>query len=715
MLKLDTKVRLAAAIESPNIAKELSEADCSRIGVCVAEGFAADLQSRSEWEERSKEALKLALQLREEKTFPWVGASNVKFPLITIAAMSFHSRIYPALVQQPDIVKCISFGDDADGELAKTASLVSDHMSWQVFEEDESWESEMDKLLLVMPILGCAFKKSYFDRALAHSVSELVLPSDLVVNYWTKSLLNSPRVSHIRYVDSNELVEKTRQGVYCEYDAPAVPQRPELLGPLARVRDQLQGTSADTGSDYDQPTVLIEQCCWLDLDQDGYKEPYVVTFRHDNAKVLRIRAAFFNDSVQYNSKREVLKIVPEAAYTKYEFIPSPDGGFYSLGFGSLLGPLNRSIDTSINQLIDAGTMKNAGGGFLGRGVRVKGGEYTFRPGEWKRCDSAGEDLGKNIFPLPTSEPSPTLFQLLSLLIEYGKMIAGSTEATAGENPGQNTKVGTMDQMVEQGLTIFSGIYKRTYRSMRDEFRLRFRLNQLYLNDTHEFEHEGEKKKILVSAYSLPTTSIRPAADPNYMSDGQRQRQAQLVKASAATSPLYNPLEVERWFLRVMKVPGIDLLLVKEIPQPSPPIQIQIEQMRMQVKMAELEAEKAQFELDGRTKTLELMAEAELNQAKIINLQAQAMLYIEQAGTAKMDEEVALINAQIGAAKIQHEGLLRAIEVLAKIHSNDKEKGHHEGKRVVARVEESPGNGGVLSGPSGSTPGDAGSMGFGPVH
>ncbi len=671
MLKIETKLSIRDMIESPNIAEELTIEERDSIGHYAMEGFNADLQSRVQWEERMRDAMKLALQLKEEKTFPWRGASNIKFPLITIAAISFHSRIYPALIQQPDIVHCCVYGDDPDGKLNDAGDLISQHMSWQIFSEDEDWEEEQDKLFLVESILGCAFKKSYFDRVSGRNDSELVLPSDLVVNYWTKDLATAPRITHIRYVSQNDIIEKERQGLYSEYEQSyGTNQKPELLGPLAMVRDQTQGTTPDT-SDTEQPVILLEQCCWMDLDNDEYKEPYVVTFRHDNNKVLRIRAAYFEKSISYNSKREIERIVPESAYTKYEFIPSPDGGFYSLGFGQLLGPINKSIDTSINQLTDAGSMKNAGGGFLGRGVRVKGGEYTFQLGEWKRCDSTGEDLSKSIYPLPTPEPSPTLFQLLSLLIQYGERIAGSTESTNGENPGQNTKVGTMDSMIEQGLQVFSGIYKRNYRAMTSEFKKLFRLNQLYMNESQAFRYEGERKKIYATAYNLPDTSIGITADPNYMSDSQRQRQATLVKGAAAQSNLYNPLEVERWFLKTMKVPGIDKLLVKEVPQPSPPIQLQVEQMRMQAKMAELQAQQAESQLNFKTKLLELTNEADLNQAKIIELQAKAVLEIEESGTVKADADIALINAQLGAAKIHHEGLLKSIKLLSDIKLNER--------------------------------------------
>ena len=76
-----------------------------------------------------------------------------------------------------------------------------------------------------------------------------------------------------------------------------------------------------------------------------------------------------------------------------------------MGWGLLLGPTNKSIDTLINQLIDAGTLSNTAGGFLGRGAKLRKGDNSFRPFEWKPVDSVGDDLRKNVFPLPVREPS----------------------------------------------------------------------------------------------------------------------------------------------------------------------------------------------------------------------------------------------------------------------------------------------------------------------
>ena len=146
-------------------------------------------------------------------------------------------------------------------------------------------------------------------------------------------------------------------------------------------------------------------------------------------------ARYTDKDVERNKDDVILSIKAEQYFTKYPFIPSPDGGFYDLGFGVLLGPLNESINTIINQLVDAGTMANTAGGFLSKGIKIRGGNYNFQPLEWKHVESTGEDLNKGIVPLPVREPSQVLFTLLTTLVTYGERIIGATDIMVGENVG----------------------------------------------------------------------------------------------------------------------------------------------------------------------------------------------------------------------------------------------------------------------------------------
>ena len=124
-----TKLKLEDLVACPNIAELLDEQDLHKIGYDTVKGFENDLQSRSAWEKKTEESMKLALQVAEAKSFPWPGASNVKFPLITIAALQYHARSYPVLVDGDSPVKCRVIGDDADGQKEKRADRVAAHMS----------------------------------------------------------------------------------------------------------------------------------------------------------------------------------------------------------------------------------------------------------------------------------------------------------------------------------------------------------------------------------------------------------------------------------------------------------------------------------------------------------------------------------------------------------------------------------------------------------
>jgi len=73
------------------------------------------------------------LLIRENKTYPWPKASNVKYPLIATAAMQFSARAYPALVPQDGkIVKARVVRKDKQGNLSEKVIRVAVHMSYQV-------------------------------------------------------------------------------------------------------------------------------------------------------------------------------------------------------------------------------------------------------------------------------------------------------------------------------------------------------------------------------------------------------------------------------------------------------------------------------------------------------------------------------------------------------------------------------------------------------
>jgi chaperonin GroES len=660
-------MKIEELLRSPNIAEDMDSEELSSLGYRLMDEINMDLTSRLDWEERNEKASKLALQVVERKSFPWPGASNVKFPLITIAAMQYHSRAYPALISNNEVVKCKVYGKDDDGEMHKRADRISRHMTYQVMEEDEGWEENTDKTLLVQAIAGTAIKKSYFDPIKGHNVSELVLPNDFIVNYYTKSIAESPRVSHRILLSSNDLHERQVRGVFLKLDE--VPPSFPSVSMLTQAKEDAQGVRQQSG-DPDTPYEFFETHFWHDFDEDGYKEPYIAYIRRDTGKIYRIVARYFEDSIEYHNG-EIIRIKPEQYFTKYGFVPSPDGGFYDLGFGVLLGPTNDSVNTIVNQLIDAGTMSVTGGGFLGRGVKIKGGDYSFKPHEWKRVDSTGDDLRANIFPLPIREPNGVSFQLLQLLINYGERIAGATDMMTGVSPGQNTPAETSRNVVEQGMKVFNGIYKRTWRAMKEEFQKLYRLNQLYLpSEPVEFEYNNELSFVLPDDYSMDMKLVKPAADPNVVSDSQRQMQAQAVLQLAQSSGGFNMYEVQKRYLDALKVSAIDQIL----PDPKGPNAIKPgPSEKMQIEKMKNDERQMNHQLKFKLGIAKLMQQAELEQAKITELQAKAVLELEQADGVKSGHAIAMLEAQIGAKRAHVDGIIKSIEMMQNLEkeaSND---------------------------------------------
>lgn len=657
MMELERHITInLSVIQSPNLCDRFTDRDLQTIADQVVTGHAADEFSRTNWMKRMEAALDLALQVTQGKSFPWPNCSNVAFPLITIAALQFHSRAYPSLVSGTDLVKCRVFGPDPDGKKLEKAERISQGMSYQLLEQDQGWEEAQDRALIITPIVGCCFKKSFYNDTLGHNVSDLVFPKDLVIDYYAKSVESARRKTHVIQKYRNEIHEKIMLGAYRNVREMAWYKGEATSQTSQQPKDNRTG-QMNPGGDSDTPFTFLEQHCWLDLDGDGYSEPYTVLVDKASSTTMRITARYDREEdITRLPNGKIVSIRATEHFTKYELLPSPDGGIYGLGFGTLLGPLNETVNTLINQLLDAGTMKTLGGGFLGRGAKIRGGAYTFKPFEWKRVDSTGDDLRKNIVPLEVGEPSNVLFQLLGLLIDYTNRIAGATETLAGQNPGQNTPATTTNTMVEQGLKIYSAIYKRIWRSMKGEFRKLFVLNGIYLPPQSQ---AGGAGFLFREDYLGDPNQIAPAADPNIVSDSMRIAQANLLSQRSASVPGYDVAKVEQHLLRTMRIDGWESFYPgpqKTGPLPNPKVKLQ--ELKNDIEMKKLAQKKDEF-------IIEMMEQHDLQEAQIAKLEAEAKKLLAEANGVDVGHQIAMIDSMIAVQKQHSDKLFSHLELMLK--------------------------------------------------
>lgn len=650
--------KLKKFAEMDNAADLLEEEFLDSWGSDLLSGIEADLHSRSDWEKRNMEWIRLATQVVEKKTTPWPNASNVKFPALTLASLNFQARAVPMLIPGNDLVKSIVIGRDTDGSKEQSAIRVSKYMSYQCKHMMESWEPDMDRGLFVLPFGGTFFKKVFYDPIERVNKSELVLPNDLIINYYAKSISQAARVTHRLYFTKNEIEVMERAEVWLPVTE-GDPETKELKGTDVKVQRITPPSVADEST----PFEIYECHCWKDLDDDGYDEPYIVTLHASNGKILRVAARYdFSDEncVILSSKGDkVIKINPLEFFVDYIFLPDPYSGIYGLGWGSLVGPLNDSIDTLINQLIDSGTLNNSNGGLIGKGVKILGGDLRFKPGEWKIAAFSGDDINKHLARLPTSEPSVVLLNLLQMLITSTEKLSSTMDIMTGEMPGQNTKATVVMQAIEQGGKIYSAIYKRLHKSLTKEFRLLYKLNAKHLPPEDYFlVLDGDKassSEIHRADFDEKSINIIPTADPTISSQAQKIAKTQALVEISQIRPL-NPDVIARRMLEATEQYGIEELM--NVPNPGPPMEIKLAQMEIDAK---LQIHNEEMQMRAR----ELEVEAEKVRSAGLVAETNALLNIARAEALGNEADIKNAKVMFDHIKNVNESVQKRLELKLK--------------------------------------------------
>ena len=621
---------LEASVNSVNIAADLPQEELDEIAVDLVRRIKEDEKSMEPWFKRYEEYMKMALQVKETKTFPWKNAANVKYPIVTIAAMQFHARAYPSIVNNKSVVKGKVVGYDPSGEKAKRAERVGKHMTYQLIEQIENWDDDMDKLCLILPIAGCVFKQVSWDSFDEKMAVDLILPTDMIINYWAKSMEDARRITRRRYYYKNTVIEYQRDGKFLQVDLP----EPKIRGKTpAEDKSQLRrfhGTDAD-----DVPYEIYECQTYLDLDLDGYKEPYTVLIEPESPKILRITPNYSLKDIKKNDQGKIVRIRQRRQFIKYDFIPSPDGGLLGVGFGLLLGSLNEVVNTSINQLLDQGTMKTTGGGFIGKGIKMKTGKISFEPGEYKVVQSTGDDLRKSIVQLPINDPSPVLFNLLQAIDQKASQVIAISEISTGKLPGQNTPATTTISSIEEGMKLFNAIYKRIWRQLKKEFKRVFELNQVHVDQVEYYtvlDSTGsvqETGQVSQSDYNDEDLDVVPESDPNVASDALRLMKAQQLVELIPLGAV-DPAKAGQRILEALDQPNPQDLMPQ--PQPDPAMVKAQAEVQKKEQEAKIDMFMQQKELEFREREMQYK---EREAAMKIRLREMDIRFAEIEGMLKI--------------------------------------------------------------------------------
>ena len=659
--------QLARWCKMKNIAEDQDVEDqLERLAIRVVNDFKIDDNSRAEWKTKYRKWLDFALQIAQEKTYPWPQASNIIYPLMTTAAIQFAARAYPAIIRDKEVVKGTVIGDDTGtpnpafaeqmqkiqaiaaqhgtpppevqqslppqflpgqepGAKEARAQKIGRHMSWQLLNEQEEWEPQTDTLLVALPIVGTMFRKSYNDPSQRRNVSETVDAYTLCVNYHAKSFETAPRQTESIRLYPWEIEERIRAGLFLDDDYGS---------------DSMGEDDHSDQDDEDAPTTFLEQHRRWDLDDDGYAEPYIVTVARDSGKIARISAGYEMAGVTWTKAGKVRKIDKVAYYTKYGFIPNPESKVYDIGFGHLLYPINEAVNTTLNQMFDAGHLQIVGGGFVGSGLSVNTGALRFQMGEYKPVNVMGGTIRDNVFPIPFPGPNAILMQLLTFLVEAGERVASVKDVMVGDMPGDNTSGITTLAVIEQGLKVFSAIYKRIHRSLGYEFKKLYRLNRIYGPAVARYQDGDDWKEIKRADYE-EGAGVQPISDPQMVTDMQRLGRAQFL-LTFKDDPRVDGAKIILEAFRAAMIPNPETYMTGKPPMPDPKLILRAHEL--DIRSAKEQKELALRAEHDKALIITEITKAELNLAQVRKLDNDAQLGWVEAHLQRMRDIVDAIGS-----------------------------------------------------------------------
>ena len=539
-----------------NLAELMEEQDLDDIAQTVIEKYEADKSSRTEWESMFERGFDLLGLKLEDTTEPFEGAATAVHPLLIESAVKFQSKASGELFPAKGPVKVQVLGDITDSR-QRQANRVQNFMNYQVSEQMPEYFDEAERMLFHLPLLGSAVKKIYYDNSINRPVSEFVPIDQFYVSYYATDLRRADRYTHILYRSPIELAKQINSGMYKDIELPE-PTLPKQSA-MSEKMDTVLGLTPST--EHDPQYTLLEQHCYLEIEDYDVACPYIVTIEEQSQKVLSIRRNWNEDDITKQKKM---------FFTHYRFVPG--FGFYGLGLIHFLGNLTMSATAAMRSLIDAGQFANLQGGFKAKGVKVVGDNDPIAPGEFKEVEATGMDLNKSIVMFPYKEPSGTLYNMMTYVAGAGQKFADTTEQIISEGSNYGP-VGTTMALLEASSKFFTAIHKRLHKSQKEEFKILARIDSESLPQRYPYEVPGESSEVFRIDFD-DKIDIIPVSDPNIPSSAHRLMMTQMAMQLAQTAPpgMFNMEELNRTLLNAANIPNLERILPsKPEPQPLDPV------------------------------------------------------------------------------------------------------------------------------------------------
>ena len=522
-----------------NLAEYIPEDELDEISSRLREEFEADRRSRSDWAQAYVKGMDLLGMKIEDRNQPFEGASGVFHPVLTEAIIRFQAQAIDELFPASGPARTKLLGKITP-EKQSQAKRVEEELNYQCTEEMSEYRDEMEQMLFHLPMAGSAFKKIYYNPIAERPSAPFVPAEDIVVNYGATDLQGAARITHVMKKDGDELEGLQDAGFYRDIDlAEPAPDTTDIQ----KKYDEISGEE-NPGAISDDRYTLLEIHTNLKLsdaysDGDELARPYVVTIDKSSGIILAVRKNWDEGDVK---KKKMMHFV------HYKYLPGL--GFYGTGLIHLLGGLTKTATSLLRQLIDAGTLANLPAGLKSRGLRIKGDNTPFQPGEFRDVDVPGQRIQDSITFLPFKEPSAVLYNLLDKVTTEARKIGSVAESDLSSMSGE-MPVGTTFALLEREQKVMSSVQARMHAALKKELRLIAKVIGEYMGPQYAYDEESEYDR--TEDFSSKVDVI-PVSDPNASTAAPRVVSYQAALQLSAQAPqFYNQALLHRQMLETLGI------------------------------------------------------------------------------------------------------------------------------------------------------------------
>lgn len=729
--------KLNSFMDAANIAESVKAEDdgenkLNKIGENVIDWFNQDFDSMKDWIEFAQLGVDLMKPERESKSTPWEGAANFHSPMMFEASLDFANRASLEVLRPKNLVKAEIIGLDKDGEKKKSADRVATFENYQINHQIKGWRKKHKKLLYSMPSYGTVFKKMVFDPLFGRPTSHLIQYPNFAVSQGAETLEEARSFTQVLSFSRNEVIARVEAGLWLDqdyYDDPAEGENASDTG-------SNEANDADTAADNDDR--WFEQRSSIDLDGDGFAEPYIITVHESSGLVARIVARYDDKTIFVDYKDEILnlfdateqlnadkgknnedipddldfkqfklvRIEPLQDVVKYGLIPSVDGTFLDLGYFHLLGALTMGVNTTTNLLLNTGHLITNPAGFLAKGFRKKMGPLRLKPGEWKSTNVDAAQLQSGMLTPPYREPSITLFQLNEKLELAGRQLAASTDLS-GQLTAQTAPT-TALALIHESLIAQSALMDGVVTGMTDEFQILFKIDQRTIKQKDYQTVLDDEEANFEKDFNSDLMDILPTANPEMSSKAQRIQTAEvfLSQLPVIVQAGGNPMAViKNWADAINSEMSAEVFpesggtmtpeeeqLIKSMQQTQEQqnalAAAQLEATQKQTELLDRELSRLEKETDAKVEKLSAEAqETRHNTRKSVltlkeqvgQLKADIILTLEKAETEDTKNSINKYTAQI-------EGIQKKIDAIGAINDATSATTVNRGNTVPIRIQ-----------------------------